>query len=70
MKLENYFIDVLIVGSGISGIGAGLNFFKNDFENFIIIEAIDRIGGRCHTIQHNGSHLEMGAQVYKMFIKF
>ena len=68
MKLENYTIeiqDTLIVGSGVSGISAGLNFLKNGYENFTIIEALDRIGGRCHSIQQ-GEYLLFNLLINKI----
>jgi|688.fasta_scaffold608719_3 monoamine oxidase len=55
MKLENFSVETqyttIIIGSGASGISAALNFLRNGHENFTIIEALDRIGGRCHSIQ-------------------
>lgn len=55
MKLENFTLensDIVIVGAGISGISAALNFLKNKNENFTIIDALDRIGGRTYSIQY------------------
>lgn len=40
----------VIIGAGISGISAALNFIKHDYHSFLLIEANERIGGRCHTV--------------------
>lgn len=40
----------VIIGAGISGISAALNFIKHEYNQFLIFEANERIGGRCHTI--------------------
>ena len=40
--------DVIIIGAGISGIGASINLNKQGIEH-LILEARDRIGGRIHT---------------------
>lgn len=62
---EKYPIHVrtVIVGAGLAGISAALNLLKNNYEDFLVFEALDRIGGRCHTIEYENSFLEMGAQV-------
>ena len=51
-----YFNPIIIIGSGVSGltIASGL-----DNENFLILEARDRIGGRVYTSEKN--NLDMGA---------
>ena len=54
-KMENCTIetkDVLIIGCGISGIAAAITLLENKYENFFIIEGLDRIGGRCNTIEY------------------
>lgn len=40
--------DVIIIGAGISGIGASLHLSKEGIEH-LILEGRDRIGGRIHT---------------------
>lgn len=53
----------VIIGSGVSGISTASSLLKNDYSDFLVFEAMDRIGGRCHTIDFNNSFLEFGAQV-------
>ena len=47
-------VKTVIIGAGISGIAAGLNLLKNGYNNFVIFEALERIGGRVCT-QTDGS---------------
>lgn len=43
---------VIIIGAGMSGLSAANEFLKNNFSNFVILEADNRIGGRVNTIQY------------------
>ena len=57
------FEPIIIIGAGISGltIASGLALasgLENDNDNFLILEARDRIGGRVYTNEHN---MDMGA---------
>jgi monoamine oxidase len=40
--------DVVIVGAGAAGVGAGMELTKRGVP-FVILEASDRVGGRAHT---------------------
>jgi monoamine oxidase len=42
----------VIIGAGMSGISTALNLLDHNYTDFVIIEANERIGGRCHTIKH------------------
>ena len=33
-----------IIGSGMSGLSTAVNFLKNNYQDFLIVEAEDRIG--------------------------
>lgn len=55
---------VVIIGAGAAGIAAAVKLIKNGFQNVIILEANDRIGGRIHTIDFGGSKIDLGAQWY------
>lgn len=46
-KIENY--DIIIIGAGISGLGAGYTL-KNANANFLILEGSSRVGGRINTV--------------------
>lgn len=41
----------MIVGAGASGIAAASKLIENGFENLIILEAENRIGGRVNTVK-------------------
>lgn len=57
-----------IVGAGLAGIAASLNFLDNNYTDFLVYEALDRVGGRCNTIEYQESFLEIGAQVSNDFM--
>jgi monoamine oxidase len=52
----------LIIGAGFAGLTAAANFFRNGYDDFLVLEAHDRIGGRCFTIDHDQGFLEYGAE--------
>lgn len=52
---------ILIVGCGISGIGAAQKLIKQGFRNIRIIEATSRSGGRVKTGRLDGKIVEIGA---------
>ena len=41
--------DVVIIGGGCSGLKAAETLYLNGFKNILIVEALDRLGGRLHT---------------------
>ena len=51
--------DVVVVGAGAAGIGAGLALADSGL-SFIILEARDRVGGRAHTLTAAGLPLDFG----------
>lgn len=53
---------VVIIGAGASGLAAGDTFLKNGFNDFVILESSDRIGGRVHSLDWAGTNVELGAQ--------
>ncbi|XP_075222250.1 peroxisomal N(1)-acetyl-spermine/spermidine oxidase-like [Lycorma delicatula] len=53
---------VIIVGAGISGIGAATHLLKNNFSDIAILEASNRLGGRVHTAPFGDFLIEYGAQ--------
>ena len=62
MKYECIHTKTVIIGSGVSGISTATSLLKNDYNDFMIYEAMERIGGRCHSIDFDKSFLEFGAQ--------
>lgn len=53
--------DVVVVGAGAAGIGAGRRLAKAGVR-FIVLEALDRIGGRALTLVHDGMPLDLGCE--------
>ncbi|KAK2585864.1 hypothetical protein KPH14_010458 [Odynerus spinipes] len=53
---------IIIVGAGSSGIAAASKLFENGFDNILILEAENRIGGRIHTTQFGEYLIDLGAQ--------
>ncbi|HPI50006.1 MAG TPA: FAD-dependent oxidoreductase, partial [Hyphomonadaceae bacterium] len=51
-------VDVLVIGGGAAGIGAGLRLAAAGVD-YLIVEARSRLGGRAWTIE-DGSHIDMG----------
>lgn len=52
-------IDLLIIGGGAAGIGAGLEAQRRGLD-FLIVEASDRLGGRARTVEWRGHKLDLG----------
>ncbi|XP_062376305.1 peroxisomal N(1)-acetyl-spermine/spermidine oxidase-like [Sardina pilchardus] len=61
MALPSLDAKIVIVGCGISGIGAALKLTKHGFRNVRIVEATGRSGGRIRTGKFGSSIVEMGA---------
>ncbi|KAK1125075.1 hypothetical protein K0M31_006413 [Melipona bicolor] len=53
---------IVIVGAGASGIAAAAKLLENDFQNLIILEAENRIGGRVNTVKFDEYAVDLGAQ--------
>ena len=52
----------VIIGAGLAGLGASLNFLENKYEDFLVFEALERIGGRVFTDTKEKGYIEIGAQ--------
>ena len=53
---------VIIIGGGLAGLSAADYLVNHGAEVVCILEAKNSLGGRIHTIEVNGSPLELGAQ--------
>lgn len=54
-KLDNnntQVVDIAIIGSGFAGVTATLELLENNCDNILLVEALDRIGGRTYTVDH------------------
>ncbi|XP_026686626.1 polyamine oxidase FMS1 [Diaphorina citri] len=55
---------LIIVGAGPAGIAAATRLVSNGFEDFLILEAENRIGGRVHNIPYDENiTVDLGAQL-------
>ncbi|KAK9884537.1 hypothetical protein WA026_007378 [Henosepilachna vigintioctopunctata] len=52
---------VIIIGAGIAGLSAAFHLTKNGMNDFILLEARNRIGGRIIPIQMGNEKVELGA---------
>lgn len=50
--MKKFTVQTAVIGAGMSGIAAATNFLDHNYENFLIFEANDKIGGRCRTINY------------------
>jgi monoamine oxidase len=53
-------VDVLIIGGGLAGLAAGNYLFEHGINNFLILEARDRVGGRTCTIDYKQHSVDVG----------
>lgn len=59
MKPENGKKRVIVIGGGLSGLSAANQLLKicPDID-VTVLEALDRVGGRTHTVNINGFHFD------------
>lgn len=60
-KCDNNKYNVIIIGGGMAGLAAANYFVKNGMEDFIILEARKRLGGRIISIPMKNHKVELGA---------
>ncbi|KAJ0183318.1 hypothetical protein K1T71_001294 [Dendrolimus kikuchii] len=53
--------NIIIIGCGMAGLSAANYFLKNGMEDFLILEARKRIGGRIISIPMKNHNVELGA---------
>lgn len=52
-------VDVIVIGSGLSGLAAAKDLSKSEL-TVLVLEARDRIGGRCAQSEHCGVPVDLG----------
>nr|XP_027234645.1 peroxisomal N(1)-acetyl-spermine/spermidine oxidase-like [Penaeus vannamei] len=55
-------VGVVIVGGGVAGLTAAKTLLEEGVEDFVILEAQDRLGGRVHTVRRGPVLVEAGAE--------
>lgn len=53
---------IVIVGAGLSGVTAAVKLIENGFENVVLFEAENRIGGRIYSVPFANGMIDLGAQ--------
>lgn len=54
-------LDCVVVGAGFAGLTAAVELATRG-KDVVVLEARDRIGGRVHTVDHDGQIIEIGGQ--------
>lgn len=52
---------IAIIGGGPAGLSAAMYLEMKGYENYVIYEKTDHVGGKCHSPVCNGKRYEMGA---------
>lgn len=60
MSIEQEKYDVAVIGSGIGGLGAGALAARAGYKT-LVVEGLDRLGGRMSTVEYQGFKLPTGA---------
>ncbi|XP_064072265.1 spermine oxidase [Vanessa tameamea] len=60
-KCEVKKYNVIIIGGGMAGLASANHFIKNGMDDFVILEARKRIGGRIISIPMKNHNVELGA---------
>ena len=54
---------IIIVGAGLSGLSAAVKLVESGFDNILILEAENRVGGRIHSVElSDQGYVDLGAQ--------
>ncbi|XP_070491248.1 spermine oxidase-like [Chironomus tepperi] len=53
---------IVIVGAGLSGLSAAVRLLENDYDDIIILEAENRIGGRIYSVKFSDGFIDLGGQ--------
>ncbi|XP_034652951.1 spermine oxidase [Drosophila subobscura] len=53
---------IVVIGAGASGIACATKLLEYGFQNVLVVEAEERVGGRIHTIPFGDNVIDLGAQ--------
>ena len=53
---------IIIVGAGLSGLSAAVKLIENGYDDLLILEAENRIGGRIHSVVFSDGFVDLGGQ--------
>lgn len=54
-------VRIAIIGAGPAGLSAAMYLEKKGYDNYVIYERNNRVGGKCYSPTFNGKRYEMGA---------
>ena len=54
-------IRIAIIGGGPAGVSAAMYLEQKGYENYVVYEKTDHVGGKCHSPHYNEKRYEMGA---------
>lgn len=57
--VPKYDTDILVLGAGLSGLHAA-RLLESEGKDVLVVEGAERIGGRLHTLNHDGGHYTEG----------
>lgn len=52
----------VIVGAGLAGVSAAAKLIENGYDDVVILEAENRMGGRIHSVPFSNGTIDLGAQ--------
>jgi len=52
---------IAIIGAGPAGLSAAMYLELKGYENYVVFERDDHVGGKCHSPEYKGKRYEMGA---------
>ena len=61
--------DVVIVGAGFGGIGAAIQLKRLGFDNFVILDREDDLGGTWHVNHYPGLAVDVPTTTYSYFFE-
>ncbi|MGB1580729.1 MAG: flavin-containing monooxygenase, partial [Nevskiales bacterium] len=61
---QSHIYDVIVIGAGVSGIGAGIRLLKDGFENFLILEKANDLGGTWRDNTYPGCECDVPSALY------
>lgn len=67
MTDQNY--DVIVVGAGFGGIGAGIELKRLGFENFVLLDRLDDLGGTWYVNHYPGLACDVPTTTYSYFFE-
>src|SRR3954463_12154082 len=57
-------VDIAIVGSGFSGLGMAIRLEQEGFEDFVVLERADEVGGTWHYNTYPGCACDVPSHLY------